>query len=68
MQYFIIIYQVVEVLFAFLLTGSERTDGLTPSADPEDGTGGPEDPEVGDRGSGPPPPWKITSYMVFYRE
>ena len=22
----------------------------------------------GDRGSGPPPPWKITSYMGFYRE
>ena len=24
------------------------------------------DPEKGDRGSGPP--WKITSYMGFYRE
>ena len=28
------------------------------SADPEGGTGGPD----------PPPPWKITSYMGFYRE
>ena len=25
-------------------------------------------PEGGDMGSGPPPPWKITSYMGFYRE
>ena len=25
------------------------------------------DPEGG-QGSGPPPPWKITSYMGFYRE
>ena len=29
------------------------------SADPEAGTGGPDPP---------PPPWKITSYMGFYRE
>ena len=30
--------------------------GLSTSADPEWGTGGPD------------PPWKITSYMGFYRE
>ena len=30
--------------------------GYQPGADPEGGTGGPD------------PPWKITSYMGFYRE
>ena len=33
-----------------------KVSGMTTSADPEGGTGGPD------------PPWKITSYMDFYRE
>ena len=38
------------------MTNSVNPDEIVSSADPEGGTGDPE------------PPWKITSYMVFYRE
>ena len=41
------------------IRGHSIVTPLVASADPERGGGG--------RGSGPPP-WKITSYMGFYRE
>ena len=47
----------IELQIWLSLVNKQEWDTLA-SADPEGGAGSPD----------PPPPWKITSYMGFYRE